>query len=110
MSKPAFAWVTDPDAPPNLYLKWPNTSRIGSGIHDAASWAEAFEAKERRWLLFREVPFQASNGAGFTIRLHVPRVGGLAGPHRAGTGGRLDSALPQHGSRYALKRLHHMIP
>ncbi|MBR2964526.1 MAG: family 43 glycosylhydrolase, partial [Lentisphaeria bacterium] len=68
MSKPAFAWVTDPDAPPNLYLKWPNTSRIGSGIHDAASWAEAFEAKERRWLLFREVPFQASNGAGFTIR------------------------------------------
>ena len=68
MSKPAFAWVTDPDAPPNLYLKWPNTSRIGTGIHDAASWTEAFEAKERRWLLFREVPFQASNGAGFTIR------------------------------------------
>ena len=68
MSKPAFVWVSDPDAPPNLYLKWPDTSRIGTGIHDAASWTEAFEAKERRWLLFREVPFQASNGAGFTIR------------------------------------------
>ena len=39
-------FVTDPDAPPNLYLKWPNTSRIGTGIHDAASWAEAFETRE----------------------------------------------------------------
>ena len=58
MSKPAFVWVTDPNAPPNLYLKWPNTSRIGTGIHDAASWTEAFEARERRWILFDRVRFR----------------------------------------------------
>lgn len=58
MSKPAFVWVSDPDAPPNLYLKWPGTSRIGTGIHDAASWAEAFETRERRWILFNQVRFR----------------------------------------------------
>ena len=60
MSQPAFAWVTDPNAPPNLYLKWPNTSRIGTGIHDAASWTEAFETREPRWLLFNRVRFGES--------------------------------------------------
>ncbi len=68
MSKPAFVWVTDRNAPPNLYLKWPNTSRIGTGIHDAASWTEAFEAKERRWLLFSRVVFRDNGGAGITVR------------------------------------------
>lgn len=67
MSKPAFAWVTDPDAPPNLYLRWPNTSRIGTGIHDAASWTEAFETRERRWLLFSRISFREPV-AGISVR------------------------------------------
>ena len=68
MSKPAFVWVSDPDAPPNLYLKWPNTSRIGTGIHDAASWTEAFEARERRWLLFSRVGFRNSDDVSLAVR------------------------------------------
>jgi len=60
MSKSAFTWVSDSDAPPNLYLKWPRTSRIGTGIHDAASWAESFESRSRRWLRFNRIQFPAS--------------------------------------------------
>lgn len=71
MSKPAFTWVSDPDQPPNLYLKWPRTSRIGTGIHDAASWAEAFESRSRRWLCFNRVQFPASS----TVQISVAASG-----------------------------------
>ena len=67
MSKPAFVWVSDPDAPPNLYLKWPGTSRIGTGIHDAASWAEAFETRAPRWLRFNRVDFKMQDGSKSTM-------------------------------------------
>ncbi len=75
MSKPAFVWVTDPDAPPNLYLKWPNTSRIGTGIHDAASWAEAFETREPRWLHFDRVIFDEQDGSKSTITVRASGKG-----------------------------------
>ena len=71
MSKPAFVWVSDPDAPPNLYLKWPGTSRIGTGIHDAASWAEAFETREPRWLRFDRVIFDEQDGDKCTVTVRA---------------------------------------
>ena len=75
MSKPAFVWVTDPDAPPNLYLKWPGTSRIGTGIHDAASWAEAFETREPRWLRFDRVIFDEQDGDKCTVTVRASGKG-----------------------------------
>lgn len=75
MSKPAFVWVSAPDAPPNLYLKWPNTSRIGTGIHDAASWAEAFETSESRWLRFDRVIFDEQDGDRCTITVRASGKG-----------------------------------
>lgn len=75
MSKPAFVWVSDPNAPPNLYLKWPNTSRIGTGIHDAASWAEAFETREPRWLRFDRIIFDEQDGDRCTITVRASGKG-----------------------------------
>ena len=75
MSKPAFVWVSDPDAPPNLYLKWPGTSRIGTGIHDAASWAEAFETREPRWLRFDRVIFDETDGDKCTVTVRASGKG-----------------------------------
>ncbi|MBP5585776.1 MAG: glycoside hydrolase 43 family protein [Lentisphaeria bacterium] len=71
MSKPAFVWVSAPDAPPNLYLKWPGTSRIGTGIHDAASWTEAFETREPRWLRFDRVIFDEQDGDKCTVTVRA---------------------------------------
>jgi len=75
MSKPAFVWVSDPDAPPNLYLKWPGTSRIGTGVHDAASWAEAFETREPRWLRFDRVIFDEQDGDRCTVTVRASGKG-----------------------------------
>ncbi len=75
MSKPAFVWVSAPDAPPNLYLKWPGTSRIGTGIHDAASWAEAFETREPRWLRFDRIIFDEQDGERCTVTVRASGKG-----------------------------------
>ena len=85
MSKPAFVWVTDPDAPPNLYLKWPGTSRIGTGIHDAASWAEAFETRESRWLRFDRVIFDEQDGDRCTVTVRASGKGRIVLRRSQGT-------------------------
>ena len=85
MSKPAFVWVTDPDAPPNLYLKWPGTSRIGTGIHDAAAWAEAFETREPRWLRFDRVIFDEQDGDRCTITVRASGKGRIVLHRSQGT-------------------------
>ena len=84
MSKPAFVWVSDPDAPPNLYLKWPGTSRIGTGIHDAASWAEAFETREPRWLRFDRVIFDEQDGDKCTVTVRASGKGWIVLRHESG--------------------------
>jgi hypothetical protein len=94
MSKPAFVWVSDPDAPPNLYLKWPNTSRIGTGIHDAASWAEAFETREPRGLHFDRVIFDEQDGSKSTITVRASGKGRIVLRRRTGESPRLNNAPP----------------